>query len=114
MRLLHRRNDDAGAGAAAEKFQADRRADPRRAGAASVSLWHAYAYPARGASRRGADANRRRLGDPGDCTMSAPVILDRRRVLAGGGALIVSFSLGDVFAQDQSAPAAAPPPSPPG
>ena len=25
--------------------------------------------------------------------MNAPVILDRRRVLAGGGALIVSFSL---------------------
>ena len=43
---------------------------------------------------------------------------DRRRVLAGGGALIVSFSLGDAFgqnlAQDQSAPAAAPAPSPPG
>src|SRR6266403_5578630 len=46
--------------------------------------------------------------------MNGPVILDRRRVLAGGGALIVSFSLGDAFAQDQSAPAAAPPPSPPG
>jgi hypothetical protein len=25
--------------------------------------------------------------------MNAPIILDRRRVLAGGGALIVSFSL---------------------
>jgi nicotinate dehydrogenase subunit B len=46
--------------------------------------------------------------------MSAPVILDRRRLLAGGGALIVSFSLSDVFAQDQSPPAAAPAPSPPG
>jgi CO/xanthine dehydrogenase Mo-binding subunit len=46
--------------------------------------------------------------------MNAPVILDRRRVLAGGGALIVSFSLGDAFAQDQAAPAAAPAPSPPG
>ena len=46
--------------------------------------------------------------------MNAPVILDRRRVLAGGGALIVSFSLSNAFAQDQSAPAAAPPPSPPG
>jgi nicotinate dehydrogenase subunit B len=46
--------------------------------------------------------------------MNAPVILDRRRVLAGGGALIVSFSLSDVFAQDQSPPAAAPAPSPPG
>jgi nicotinate dehydrogenase subunit B len=46
--------------------------------------------------------------------MNAPVILDRRRVLAGGGALIVSFSLGDAFAQDQSPVAASPPPSPPG
>ncbi len=37
--------------------------------------------------------------------MNAPVILDRRRVLAGGGALIVSFSLPGVFAQER-APAA--------
>ncbi|MEA2837189.1 MAG: nicotinate dehydrogenase subunit [Bradyrhizobium sp.] len=45
--------------------------------------------------------------------MNAPVTLDRRRVLAGGGALIVSFSLRDAFAQAQS-PAAAPPPNLPG
>jgi CO/xanthine dehydrogenase Mo-binding subunit len=45
--------------------------------------------------------------------MNAPVILDRRRVLAGGGALIVSFSLGDAVAQAPS-PAAAPPPNLPG
>jgi nicotinate dehydrogenase subunit B len=45
--------------------------------------------------------------------MNAPIILDRRRVLAGGGALIVSFSLTDAFAQDQ-APAAALAPKPPG
>jgi CO/xanthine dehydrogenase Mo-binding subunit len=44
--------------------------------------------------------------------MNAPVILDRRRVLAGGGALIVSFSLGDAFAQ--APPAAVPPPNLPG
>src|SRR5258705_13679837 len=42
--------------------------------------------------------------------MSAPVVLDRRRMLAGGGALIVSFSLASAFAQDQGAPAAAPGP----
>src|SRR6202040_390150 len=46
--------------------------------------------------------------------MNAPVILDRRRVLAGGGALIVSFSLSDAFAQDQSAAPAAPALGPPG
>jgi nicotinate dehydrogenase subunit B len=45
--------------------------------------------------------------------MNALVVLDRRRVLAGGGALIVSFSLTGAFAQDQ-APAAAPAPKPPG
>jgi nicotinate dehydrogenase subunit B len=42
--------------------------------------------------------------------MNVPVILDRRRVLAGGGALIVSFSLTSAFGQD-AAPAA---PKPPG
>ncbi|MCA6110403.1 xanthine dehydrogenase family protein molybdopterin-binding subunit [Bradyrhizobium cenepequi] len=38
--------------------------------------------------------------------MNAPVVLDRRRVLQGGGALIVSFSLGRAFAQE-GAPAGA-------
>jgi CO/xanthine dehydrogenase Mo-binding subunit len=46
--------------------------------------------------------------------MNAPVILDRRRVLAGGGALIVSFSITGAIAQDQAAPAAALAPKPPG
>ena len=46
--------------------------------------------------------------------MNAPVILDRRRVLAGGGALIVSFSLTGASAQDQSTPVAAPIQNPPG
>jgi len=42
--------------------------------------------------------------------MNGPLIVDRRRVLAGSGALIVSFALPEAFAQDQSAPAAAPKP----
>jgi nicotinate dehydrogenase subunit B len=46
--------------------------------------------------------------------MNAPVILDRRRVLVGSGALIVSFSLTSAFAQDSAAPPAAPAPKPPG
>ncbi len=41
--------------------------------------------------------------------MNGPVTLNRRSVLAGGGALIVSFSLGDAFADD-----APPAPKPPG
>jgi CO/xanthine dehydrogenase Mo-binding subunit len=43
--------------------------------------------------------------------MSAPVILDRRSVLAGSGALIISFSLSRAFAEDKAAASA---PSPPG
>jgi len=47
--------------------------------------------------------------------MNGPVILDRRRVLAGSGALIVSFALSDALAQDQAAaPPSAPAPKPPG
>jgi len=42
--------------------------------------------------------------------MNGPVDLNRRSLLAGGGALIVSFSLGDAFAQDQSPPPSAPKP----
>jgi nicotinate dehydrogenase subunit B len=45
--------------------------------------------------------------------MNGPLILDRRRVLAGSGALIVSFALSKASAQDQ-APAAAAAPKPPG
>ena len=45
--------------------------------------------------------------------MNASVIPTRRSVLAGGGALIVSFSLSGALAQDQTAPAAAPPSPPP-
>src|SRR3954454_14777385 len=42
--------------------------------------------------------------------MNVPIILDRRRMLAGGGALIVSFSLGAARAEDSAGPV----PSPPG
>jgi nicotinate dehydrogenase subunit B len=43
--------------------------------------------------------------------MNGPVNLDRRQVLAGGGALIVSFSLPEALAQEHAATAA---PKPPG
>src|SRR5947199_2191185 len=80
-----------------------------------MPLRHAYAHPARGASRHPLDKHGRcLLGDPRERTMSASMILDRRRVLAGGGALIVSFSLADAFAQDQSVPTPAPAASLPG
>jgi nicotinate dehydrogenase subunit B len=41
--------------------------------------------------------------------MNGPAHLDRRQVLAGGGALVVSFSLSDAFAQDHAGA-----PKPPG
>ena len=44
--------------------------------------------------------------------MNAPVTVDRRSVLAGGGALIVSFSIGNAFAEEQ--PGAAASTKPPG
>ena len=50
------------------------------------------------------------MNGPRNGPRNRPGILDRRQVLAGGGALIVSFSLTDAFAQDQAAPAAAHPP----
>ena len=43
--------------------------------------------------------------------MNAPLILDRRSVLAGSGALIISFSLGRALAQDKAAPSPNLPPS---
>src|SRR5581483_1695165 len=114
VRLLHRRHDDAGAGAAAACATPDRRANPRRAWPASLPLRHAYAHHPRGETRGATDGYRSPRSDqPGDRAMNASVILDRRKVLAGGGALIVSFSLTSAFAQDQGAPAP-PAPKPPG
>jgi nicotinate dehydrogenase subunit B len=46
--------------------------------------------------------------------MNAPTTMDRRSVLAGGGALIVSFSIGSAFAEEQGQPGAATAPKPPG
>ncbi|WP_024511346.1 molybdopterin cofactor-binding domain-containing protein [Bradyrhizobium sp. ARR65] len=46
--------------------------------------------------------------------MNSPVMLDRRSVLVGAGALIVSFSLTPGFAQHQDVPSPTPPASPPG
>jgi CO/xanthine dehydrogenase Mo-binding subunit len=44
--------------------------------------------------------------------MNGPIIIDRRRLLASGGALIVSFAISEALAQDQAA--VAPVPKPPG
>ena len=92
----------------ATQFQADRRRNPRRAAAQSLPLRHPYADPARRASRQPSDADRRRLARAEEHAMNGPV-LNRRSVLAGGGALIISFSLRDAFADDHAAPAPKPP-----
>jgi nicotinate dehydrogenase subunit B len=42
--------------------------------------------------------------------MNAPLVLDRRRLLQGGGALVVSFSIPSAFAEDQPPAGAAPKP----
>src|SRR5262249_42595952 len=109
MRLLHRRDDDAGAGLADAQCPAERRGDSHRTRAAFVPVRDAYAHPARHPPRGRTDAPGRAALRAGRHPMSA-FVLDRRQVLAGSGALILSFSLNGAFAQDQAAPA----PSPPG
>ena len=49
-----------------------------------------------------------------DAPVKTSMILDRRRVLAGGGALIVSFSFTNAYAEDQVPPPAALASKPPG
>ena len=46
--------------------------------------------------------------------MNGPVVMDRRMLLRGSGALVVSFSLTNAFAQGQAVPAAPPAPKLPG
>ena len=83
--------------------------------AQSVPLRHAYAHHARRQARGGddADGGGERAGRP--LMMRDPLVLSRRSVLAGTGALLVSFSASRVWAQAadaQTAPAAAPAPRP--
>ena len=88
MRLLHSGHHDAGACAVAEKSARRRGGHPRFPRAASVPLRHAYADPARHPSRPGGDA----VGECGRQRMSAAIVISRRAVLAGSGALVFSFS----------------------
>src|SRR5262249_54018052 len=108
-------HDDAGAGTATAESQANRRANPRRTRSAPVPLRYPYAHPPRSASRGAADGyGRACAGRSEERPMNGPLMMDRRRLLKGGGALIVSFSLTGAFAQDQGPPAAVPAPKPPG
>src|SRR5438105_6689233 len=119
MRLLHRRDDHAGAGAAREEPNALGGRDPEAHGAEPLSLRHAYADPARGAARRRRDARiivdheagRLVISGAGfEQLMSSPV--SRRGFLTAGGALVVSFSLQPLTRLEaQQAPDA---PKPPG
>src|SRR5205085_705182 len=104
VRLLHPRNDDARPRAAAENALPDRRTDPWRAAAEPVPLRNAHAHPARGQARRAGDEVRRRDQHPeGACPMNAmpgSTNLSRRALIAGTGALIVSFSISRALAEE--------------
>ena len=108
VRLLHSRHDDARAGVAAEKSRP--RAMPKSAPgsnpiSAAAAPICAFCAPSIARSKRHADGTgrRSRMSD-------APTVVSRRTVLAGSGALILSFSSsGELLAQD-TAVAPAPPP----
>src|SRR4029079_4390358 len=109
MRLLHRRRDDARAGAAGEEPRRLGSGDPRHAVAQPLPLRHPRTDRARGTPCRCGHAHCQfRPSNQGSRPMNAPLSLDisRRSLLAGGGALIVSFSLpgaGKVAAQEAEA-----------
>ena len=115
MRLLHRRHDDAGAGVAAEKSQTDRCANPRRAASRNLCRCGTHMRILRAVHRAAQLMDTAELTPNGRGARNerAPSFSIAAAVLAGGGALIVSFSLPDAFAQDQRAPARAAP-KPPG
>src|SRR3954471_4184440 len=112
MRLLYRRRDDAGASLAGKQSRRLGSRHPRGFIAQSLPLRHACAHRARGETRRRRHARRRcRPANQGSRPMNAPLSLDisRRGLLAGGGALVVSFSLlggGKAVSQGAPAPAA--------
>src|SRR6185369_3077656 len=90
MRLLHSRNDDARAGVPRSQPGRRRGANPQGADAEPLPLRHAHAHPA----RRGAGREIDGLED-----MNAAI--SRRRFLASGSALVVSFTLSPALrAQD--------------
>src|SRR5271163_1498850 len=102
MRLLYRRHDHAGAGAAGENHPANGGADPGADAAQSLPLRHPYAYSRRHPPRRRGDA----FGSPGGACREGPAMtanLSRRAFLAATGALTVSFA---TRVQAQSADAA--------
>ncbi len=72
-------------------------------GAEPLSLRYAYAHHAGHQARSSADEDRGRGDDgEGDAMTGMPVILSRRHVLAGAGALIVSFGTVRALAQEGS------------
>src|ERR1043166_8438814 len=98
MRLLHRRHDHAGAGAAPTQCSSHARGNPHGAPAQPLPLRHPHAHHPCGRAGRGR-ANRNRGRD----AMSAAIT--RRNVLAGTGALVVSFSsVSRLLAQQAVAP----------
>ena len=76
-----------------------RRGNSRQAAAQPLPLWNAHADIARGAPRCRLDA-RDRQSNKWERAMSAyPNVVSRRQVLAGTGALVLSFSSSPLWAQ---------------
>src|SRR6185369_10037295 len=82
VRLLHPRDDDAGAGAARAYAPSHERRDPQAHERKSLPLRHPHADPARGRARCARSMNPRGVQS-----------LNRRGFIARSGALVVSFSL---------------------
>src|SRR2546428_6640453 len=104
MRLLHQRHDHAGRVLAADQQQAQRAADSCRARGESVPLWNPFAnHPCRQARVRGDGLGRTTMTTQPPMQMASE---SRREFLKTGGALVVTFSVGGIYAvAAQAAPA---------
>src|SRR5438105_7690856 len=115
MRILHSRDDNAGARSASAEPTPERRRDTRTAGTASVPVRHPHAdSPGRTASGSIDEEQRRaielaavtgQITDRPACNFEARAAITRRAVLKGTGALIVAFTTGPIAgAQETGGP----------
>src|SRR5262249_20205830 len=114
VRILHCRHDHAGAGVACAHAHVLGAGTARAHAAKPVPVRHPHAYPACGSPRRRRHAGcRSRAAAQGGRTMTT-LAPSRRQVVAGGGALIVSISLGATRTLAQGPQASPPTPPLPG
>src|SRR6516165_8818335 len=114
VRILHCRHDHAGAGVAGADAHVLGAGAARAHAAKPVPMRHPHAYPACGSQRRRGHAGcRGRAAAQGGRAMTT-LAPSRRQVVAGGGALIVSISIGATRALAQGPQASPPTPPLPG